>query len=218
MLNATIVLCTFLAASGAGAAGPGAGAAEPAARKLTLDAVLEHARGQPSVEAARASAREAHARAREVSRSWLPTLEVTVVGGPSQNINCHPSPAQCITTEPSETRLGFDGLFGRIDGKLFMPLFTFGKISNGIDAAEAGAVAGDALAEGAEHGAVLDAAKAFFAVKLGRELLLMLAEGLDYVDDELVREEEQLEKGSGEVTESDHRRVLTLRAEILVRT
>ncbi len=203
MLNPTLALGLLLWAGAA-----------PETQKVDLRDVLEKARHQPSVESARAAAREAHARALEVSRSWLPSIEVTVVGGPSQQMRCLPSAEQCITTEPHETGIGFAGIFGRVDGKLTMPVYTFGKLTSGTRAAEAGAKAGDALAEQSEQGAAVDAAKAYFAVKLGRELVAMLDEGRGYLQDELAREDEALAKGSGEVTESDHRRVLVLRAEV----
>ncbi|HEY3449642.1 MAG TPA: TolC family protein [Myxococcales bacterium] len=197
-------------------------AAAPAASQgpkqvVDLPALLEQAREQPSVRVARASAEQAHAKAREVAWMWGPLLEVTAVGGPSQRITCFPSAEECISTEPDQTGLGFSGIFGRVDANLTMPLYTFGKLTDGKRAADAGAAAGDALAEVASHGAALDAARAWFAVKLGRELQAMLDEGQKYVDDELAREEELLATGSGDVTEADRRRVLTLRAEIAAR-
>ncbi len=201
-----------LAAAPAAPAGPGAGAGRK--RVVDLPTLLAHAREQPSVQVAQAAARQAQAKASEVQWMWGPQIEVTLVGGPSQRIRCFPSTEQCITTEPDQTRLGFDGIFGRVDGKLTMPLFTFGKLTDGKRAADAGARAAEALAEASAHGAALDAAKAFFAAKLGRELQVMLDEGRKYVDDELEREEALLATGSGEVTEADYRRVLTLRAEI----
>ncbi len=196
---------------------PAATAPPPKPVVVDLPALLERARNQPVVETARASARAAHAKASEVKWMWGPQIEITAVGGPSQRIRCIPSTDNCISTTPDQPSLGFDGIFGRLDGKLLMPLYTFGKISDGTRAAEAGAVAADALAEAAAQGAALDAAKAYFAVKLGRELLVMLDEGQGFIDDELEREEELLAQGSGEVTEADHRRVLTLKAEIAAR-
>ena len=216
MLCATIAL---LLAAAAAAPAPATAPASPS-RRLDLTEVIEHARRQPSVEIARAAAREAHAKAVEVSRMWLPQIEITVIGGPSQRITCMDVNGQptksgvCITTEPSEAQLGFEGAFFRIDGNLKMPLFTFGKLSNGSAAADAGARAGDALAEAAAHDAGLDAARAYFAIKLGRELQVMLGEGTDYLNDELKREEALIKEGSGEVSEADRRRVLTLKAEL----
>jgi len=188
--------------------------AAPPVPRLDFNGLIEQARNQPSVEIARAAAREAHAKAVEVARMWLPQIELTFIGGPSERITCAPSTQQCVTTQPAETGLGFEGAFFRADGNFKMPLFTFGKLTSGMSAADAGARAGDALAEQSEHDAALDAARAYFAVKLGRELQIMLGEGKDYLADELKREEELLSQGSGEVSEADHRRVLTLRAEL----
>lgn len=207
----SLVLLVTLAAAEAPAA-PVAAASQKAV--VDLPALLEKARNQPVVETARASAKAAHAKASEIKWMWGPQIEITAVGGPSQRIQCWPSVDNCQRTTPDQAGLGFDGVFGRLDGRLLMPVYTFGKITDGQRAAEAGAVAADALAEASAQGAALDAAKAYFAVKLGRELLLMLDEAAGLVDDELKREEELLSQGSGDITEADHRRVLTLRAEI----
>lgn len=202
MLNSTLAL--GLLATAAASAPP----------KLDLPAVIQRAQQQPVVEVARAAAREAHAKAVEASRSWFPQVEITVIGGPTNAIHCIPTAEECIQTNVSNASIGFGSIFGRVDGRLAMPVYTFGKISAGTRAAEAGAKAGDALAEQSEHGAVLDAAKAWLAVKLGRELIAMLNEGRGYIQEELTREDKALAEGSGEITEADHRRVLTFLAEI----
>ena len=201
-----------------GSAAPAAAApAKPEPPRLDLPQLIARARRQPRVDAARQTAAAAHARATGVSRMWAPTLELTAIGGPSPEINCSPSPEMCITTEPSEAGFQFSGLFGRVDARVQMLLWTFGKLDAGADAARAGAVAGDALAAREEAEAVADAAKAYFAVKLGRELRYMLEEGKGYVDDELAREDELLKKGKSEITETDRLRLRALRAEIDVR-
>jgi outer membrane protein TolC len=194
----------------------------PAATPVRLDlpALVARARKQPKVEATRQTAAAAHARARAVARTWTPTIEVTAIGGPSPEVRCSPSPEMCITTSPSEAGIQFSGLAGRIDARLQMILFTFGKLDAGNQAAGAGARAQDALAAVAEADAVVDAAKAYYAVKLGRELRFMLDEGRGYVQDELDREDKLLAKGgkgAGEITETDRLRLRALRAEIDVR-
>ncbi len=153
----------------------GTAAAAPP-KRVDLPALLGRARLSPNPRAAAEAARAAHAKVDEVSLMWVPQLELTAVGGPSPRITCHPSSEMCISTEPSEQGTAFSGLAFHIDAKLAMPVYTFGKLSAGTEAAEAGARAADALAAAAANDAALDAARAYFAVKLARELILLRAE------------------------------------------
>ena len=185
---------------------------------LDLPALLRLSIEQASAVAAGAQAQRAQARAEEVRRLWIPRIEISTAGGPSPTIRCVPSTAECIATTPSNLQIGFGGAFYRIDARLEMPLFTFGKLTAGREASAAGARAGAAQAVQAQHAAAMDAARAYFAVKLGRELLLMLEEGRSKVQAEVNRQARALRDGQGEVTEADYRRLLTLLAEIEART
>lgn len=194
-----------------------AAAMEPAGPRLDLPTLLERAASHASVAVARASAGQAHARADEVRHLWLPRIELTTLGGPTPTIHCSPSAAQCTSTDPEVLRPGFAGTFWRVEAKVEMPVYTFGKLDAGKLASEAAARASDALVEQTQHDVVVDAARAYFAVKLGRELMNMLDEGREHVQDEVAREAKLLAQDSGEVTEADHRRLLALGAEIDVR-
>jgi outer membrane protein TolC len=191
----------------------------PAARaeRLDLATLLLLAKKNPQVEVARTGADGARAKEDEVSLSWTPHIEITVVGGPSPEIRCSPSPQNCTQTTPTETRIGFGGVLFRIDGTAYMPIYTFGKISAGTRAAEAGVRAADALVGAAEGQATLDAARAYYGVKLAREILLMLDDGLEQLDAELERITTALAKGSADVTESDRHRLKAVRSEIEAR-
>jgi len=186
--------------------------------RLNLPAVLSRAATHATVIAAQSAAEQAHAKADEINRIWVPRFDVSAAGGPSPEIKCFPDAAHCISTEPSQLQLGFAGAFWRVDAHLDMPVFTFGKLTAGMKAGAAGVRAAEAQALQAGHSIVFDASKAYFAVKLGRELQNMLQEGRDKVQDEAKRQEKLLEEGSGDVTEADHRRLLTLLAEIDART
>lgn len=189
-------------------------AAAETPKRVDLPGLIARARISSNARVAVEAARAAHAKVDEVSLSWVPQLDLTVVGGPSPQITCHPSTAICTSTDPSEAGEAFSGIFFRVDAKLAMPIYTFGKLSAGTDAAEAGARAADALATAAANDAALDAARAYYAVKLARELILMLEEGKGDLDDALKRVEKQLDKGKGDVTEADRHRLRSFRAEI----
>jgi outer membrane protein TolC len=193
----------------------GGGAAR--AERVDLATLVARAKKNAQVAVARAGADGARAKEDEVSLSWTPHLEVTVVGGPSPEIRCSPSPEDCTQTTPTETRIGFGGAFFRVDGTAYMPLYTFGKISAGTRAAEAGVLAADALVGAAEGQAIVDAARAYYGVKLAREILIMLDDGLEQLDGELARIDAALAKGSADVTESDRHRLRAVRAEVEAR-
>ncbi len=192
----------------------GASALAETARRIDLPGLLEAARRSPSVEVARARARAAGAKVDEVGRAWIPQLELTAVGGPSPRIDCMPSVEDCASTSPTEPGIRFEGVFARIDARLFMPIYTFGKLSAGRRAAEAGARAQEALVTAAENDVTLDASRAYYGVKLARELILMLQEGRGNVETALKRVERDLERGQGDVTESDRHRLRGFMAEI----
>ncbi len=194
-----------------------AASTEVRAERIDLAALLARAKKNAQVEVARAGAAGARAKEDEVSLAWTPHLEVTVTGGPSPEIRCSPTPEDCTSTTPTETRIGLHGAFFRVDGTAYMPLYTFGKISAGTRAAEAGTRAADAIVAATEAQAVLDAARAFYGVKLAREILIMLDDGLEQLDGELTRIDAALAKGSADVTESDRHRLRAVRAEVEAR-
>jgi outer membrane protein TolC len=189
--------------------------AEP--RRLDLADLLARARRAPAPRVAEASARAAHHKEDEIGLSWVPQIELLAAGGPSPEIHCMPSTVMCITTDVKDQGIAFSGLFFHVEAKATMPVFTFGKLSAGKRAAEAGANAADALAIAAAADAELDAARAYYGVKLAREILLMLQEGADDIDGAIKTVEKQLEKGTGDVTEGDRHRLRAFRAEIEAR-
>jgi outer membrane protein TolC len=182
--------------------------------RLDLPSLLGRAEQRASVQVAAAAADLAHARAQEVDRMWIPRLELSATGGPSPRIRCLPSPQQCIRTVPDTLQLGFEGGFWRLDLRVDMPLYTFGKLQAGKQAAHAAARAGDALAAQSAHAAIFEAAKAYFAVKLGRALVAMLEEGKQKLQQEVNHQEHQLAAAAPEASDTDRRHLLTLLAEV----
>ena len=185
--------------------------------RLGLPRLLELARTSPRVAEKRAAARVADAKREETGRLWIPTLEVTAVGGPSPDIDCFPSSAECTRTEPQNVSLAFDGIFFRVDARAMAPLFTFGKIAAGSRAAKAGASAADALADATQADALLEVTRAYWGLKAAREILFMLDDGRDAATKELARVEEALEKGSADVSEQARYRLRSVLAEIEAR-
>ena len=101
--------------------------------------------------------------------------------------------------------------------KLVQPLWDFGKISAGVSAAEAGVTVTTGREEGARADVDLNVRKAYWGLKLARELRLMLEEGEGYLDSAQKKIEKQLADGSGNATVTDRLRLRTVRTEIEVR-
>src|SRR5208283_3748962 len=133
------------------------------------------------------------AQALEAHRSYLPTGDLSSTVAPVPRIQCFPSSDgtdSCAHTnfyfENSQT---FDaitklrGVFTRTDLRLVQPIYTFGKISAGVNAAELGVEASRSKESGQVADVELNVRKAYWGAKLARELLSMLDEGLEYLND-----------------------------------
>jgi outer membrane protein TolC len=101
--------------------------------------------------------------------------------------------------------------------KLVQPLWDFGKISAGVSAAEAGVTVTTGREAGARADVELNVRKAYWGLKLARELRSMLEEGEGYLDGAQKKIDKQLADGSGNATVTDRLRLRTVRTEIEVR-
>ncbi|HTJ44955.1 MAG TPA: TolC family protein [Kofleriaceae bacterium] len=184
-------------------------AAEP--QKLTLDQLTAKAIAGPRTTLAQEDTDAARARVDEADAARLPKATGTGFLTISPEIHCVDVP--CTQTAPAGFALQFSGAFGGLGITITQPLYTFGKIATAQDAAHAGVRAQAALEDEAAGDAAVDAARAYYGLKLARELRFMLEEGID----EIVKAKEHLDErvtdGSGEVTIQDQQRVATLLAE-----
>ncbi|HKA91977.1 MAG TPA: TolC family protein [Haliangiales bacterium] len=183
-------------------------------RRVTLDELVDRAKKSDRVEAARDKLRGAEARRDLVRAMWIPQLEITATGGPGPEITCLPSPEMCTSTNvKSVYRIGDQPTF-RIDGTVTMPLYTFGKLSHGSDAADEGLAAAQASVEASRADVALEVARVYYGLKLAREILIMLEEGRGHVTVEIDRIERELDKGKTNVSEYDRYRMRSLLTEI----
>src|SRR6185503_6020710 len=83
--------------------------------------------------------------------------------------------------DPQNFALRFDGFFGGAQLDVTQPLFTFGKLAHARSAARAGLDAQRALANEAAGDAAADAARAYWGLKLARELGYMLEDGIETI-------------------------------------
>jgi outer membrane protein TolC len=218
----------------------GLGAALAAAKRLTLPELVELARrGNPGVMASGAAAMAMEAQALEARRHWFPSGELLSFVAPVPRIQCW-GPGQvppddaitsrdmreqnCVTTnrnprdDPYILITGLAGAWTRTELRLVQPLWDFGKISAGVAAAEAGVGALRERQAGIAYDVELNVNKAYWGLKLARELLDTLAEGSGYLDEAAKKIDKQLEEGSGTATVTDRLRVRVLRADVDART
>jgi outer membrane protein TolC len=205
------------------------------AKKYTLDELLELARNRnPGLRAGDAATRGMRAQVVEAKRSWFPQGDLTSFVAPVPRVECengsnYSNPDQdvremnCVQTNASPSHgalqylTQFAGAYSRTDVKLVQPLWDFGKISAGVSAAEAGVVVTTGRQDGARADIELNVRKAYWGLKLARELRDMLDEGAGYLDSAQKKIEKQLASGDGSATVTDRLRLRTLRTEIEVR-
>ena len=205
------------------------------AKKYTLNELLEQARTQnPGLRAGGAATRAMQAQVVEAKRNWYPQGDLTSFLAPVPRVECEGpgltmSPDQttreqnCVTTNASPSHgalqylTNFAGAYTRTDVKLVQPIWDFGKISAGVSAAEAGVTVTTGREAGARADVELNVRKAYWGLKLARELRSMLEEGEGYLDSAQKKIEKQLADGSGNATVTDRLRLRTVRTEIEVR-
>jgi outer membrane protein TolC len=207
------------------------------AKGFKLDELLAMARkGNPGLQANAQVTAGAEAQALGAYRSRFPTGELTSTLAPMTEIRCqdnHPTVPgttpippldNCTSTSFSyQSSKMFDaitniqGIFTRTELKLVQPIYTFGKISAGITAAEAGLEAIRSKQSGQVNDVELNVRKAYWGAKLARELLSMLNEGIDYLTEAQKRIDQELAEGSGNASVTDRLRLRTMRAEIEAR-
>jgi outer membrane protein TolC len=200
------------------------------AKKMTLPELLEMARQySPGIQAAGAATAAMEAQVSEARRNWLPQGDLLSLLAPSPNMHCYNSgnPAfgiapqrdlqNCIQTENDEVRLtnvAWSRVFTRTEVRLIQPVFDFGKISAGIAAAQAGVGVSQERQNAARADVEQNVRKAYWGLKLARDVLDMLDTGSGYVDDGQKKLEKDLENGTGTASVTDKLRIRTVRAEV----
>jgi len=206
---------------------------------MTLTEMMAFAHANsPTLRASDAATEAMTAQVDEAHRYWLPTGEITSLITALPEIKCDtrtlvvpndtdgkavPRQDVCLHTannpqkNPWETITNLAGVFWRTELKLVQPVYDFGKISAGVQAAEAGVAAmrGKTAITRAEIDVQLS--KAYWGLKYAREARAMLEEGEGYIDQAQKKVDKDLAEGSGNTTVTDRLRLRTVRAEVEVR-
>ncbi len=210
------------------------GAASAHAKKLTLPELLDLARAMnPGLHASAAVTDASRAQVTEAWTYWLPSGDLLSLLAPSPNVQCSASTlpgrptdpaaarafdiANCVQTNANEVSLSnvsFSQVFTRTELHLVQPVWDFGKISAGLAAARAGVDVSREREAGARADVELNVRKAYYGIKLARELIATLDEGGGYIDEAQKRIESDLAKGTGNTTVPDRLRLRVTRAEV----
>ena len=200
-----------------------------AARPYTLNELIDLARkGNAGIAAGGAAAQAMEAQASEARRNWFPSGDLTSFIAPVPEIHCEDAngnrtnEANCVATNVKLTDPSvlakLRGPWSRTELKLVQPLWDFGKIAAGVTAAEAGVAALREKQAGTADDVEMNMRRAYWGLKLARELMDALSEGSGYVDQAQKKLEKQLEEGTGNVTVGDKLRLRTVRAEVDARS
>ena len=185
--------------------------ASAAPAKLTLDEVIAKALASPRARMAGDDRDAAKATVDQADAARAPRVKVTAFGTISPDITCR-DPG-CTMTDPQNFSFDFKGLYGSAQLDITQPLFTFGKLSHARAAARAGLDAQQALADEAAGDLVSDAARAYWGLKVARELGDMLDDGIEQIAHAKDDFEAEAKTGKGSVTIQDRQRVAVLLAE-----
>ncbi len=202
-----------------------------AARTYNLAELIDLAkRNNPGVAAAVEQTEGVQALLLEANRSWLPTGELLTLLAPAPEVRCQtdlpvPSGADaktwreehCERTNIREASVNLSGVFSRTELRFVQPVYTFGKISAGVSAARAGIAASRSREQSVLADLELNVKRAYWTVKLAREILEALGEGREHVEEGQKTVDEGLKKQSGSVTVIDRHRLQTVRAEVEAR-
>jgi len=189
-----------------------AAAQEPKVERLTLEQIIALVRDNPRARLAREETAIRKAQMREASAARWTKIDLQGWLAPSPEIEC--ANADCSRTSNSEVQARLGGLFTGVKLEVAQPLYTFGKLDAVSRAARTATLASTHLEDAVMGDQAIDAARAYYGVKLARELRWMLEDGVERIAKAQKRMEKNLAEGSAEVTVQDRLRIQTLRAEV----
>jgi outer membrane protein len=208
------------------------------AKPYKLDELLDLARkSNPGLAAGEKATAGIQAQLLEAKRSYYPTGELNSMVAQAPEIRCYNGQyddkgnairdeKNCVNTVGNEDEavgtgpksflkaITPAGVFTRTELKVVQPLYTFGKLSAGVAAAESGVRASQERQVGMLADLELNIRKAYWGAKLARAILATLNEGSGYLDQAQDKIEEELKDGSGDASITDRLRLRTMRAEI----
>jgi outer membrane protein TolC len=192
------------------------------AKKFTLEELIQLSRANPQLQADAAAIRAAQAQVLEAKLNWLPQGSVLSLLAPSPQEECLNQFGvrdvnNCIRTTNPEvdlSTLSWTKLFTHTELQLIQPVWDFGKISAGVAAAKAGVDLSRHKEAGSRADLDLNVRKAYFGLKLAREVLDTLEQGGSYIESAQKTIDKDLSKGTGSSTVTDRLRMRTAHADL----
>jgi outer membrane protein TolC len=214
---------------------PGKGAPAPhrhAGPTYTLGQLIaESLRTHPTIVAAEAGARSSDELLTEARRAWWPNFSLEGMVLPSVDLYCTDAGANptgqvqnspvCLAAHGGGSNMNAitnpiqawpTGALTRWELKMGMPIYTFGKLAAAKDAAQQGLDAAETRIDATKQDRAVDVTRAYYGLKVARELLDMVDEGEGHLDDAIKQVNEDLEKGKGSASETDRLRLVVAKS------
>lgn len=184
-------------------------------RRLSLDELTRRARSGPRADAARFVTRQAEAQVAEAGGARFPRFELRALAAPSPDIDC--LDPNCTMTSTNDASLDLAGVYGSVELTLAQPLYTFGKLSAARDGAESAAAAARRQESSVAGDLEVDAARAYYGLKLAREMRFELEGGVADIENARKQLADQIASGGDGATIQDRLRLDTVLAEARAR-
>jgi len=211
-----LLIGLFLAPVGLPAGQAGLGRAEDAPPPpntdrpvLTLEESIQRAiKNNSEIKEAQVQIKISQAKLDEVKANQLPQIEFVDILGPSpgaklgdKSFNEATNPgftASCTQRTPCGI-----GVFDRVDIKLIQPLYTFGKITSGKEAAAGGVKVDEARADQKTSDIILKVHEYYYGLLLARELKILVLDVKEKLDSAKEKTEKLIAEDSKYVDEMD---------------
>lgn len=183
----------------------------------------------PALKVALADLESARALLFKASWSRAPTLSITSLLSPlparkllqycvsdSDDQRVIPCPNQDIQDDARLSDVEGMGIYTRTSATLTQPLYTFGKISNNMEAARAGVEAREALLESAERSLDLLAFQAYYGLSLTIQAQKAFKKGMRHLKKHRAQVEQAIKEEKTGITSNDLRRLIIEQSQLTV--
>lgn len=212
------ILCILIAGSGGFYRQRSAAAQETEKTpiRLTLPQLIERAVAKsPDAGIAESDLAAARSSFQMVQAACYPRLETTAVVGPVRDAEEPIIVNQRIHDPSPGLSLSTIGVFGRLDFTITQPLYTFGKLSNGREAARSGLTAQKLEKDRVSDDIALKVTELYYALILARAGIDSARNAENFFTEARRRIRRLLNVGSAEVSESDLYKVDAFQAGVI---
>lgn len=173
---------------------------------LTLEESIQRAvKNNPEIKEAQVQVKISQAKLDEVRANQFPQIQLMDILGPSPgakggDLSFRDSNITASCTQRTPCGIG---VFDRTDITLIQPLYTFGKITSGKEAAAGGVKVDEARADQKASDIILKVHEYYYGLLLARELRALVLDVKDKLDSAKEKVEQQLAEDSKSVDEMD---------------